>query len=136
MDEELKPCPFCGGELKVSEDKGRDYDTPRYYITCIDCGVTSTSSMFKDELINKWNQRAEPENKPLTWDELKKLEGEYVYVIETFSNNKDDNIEDWVLIKNITSRMLVSEEINSYAYTKESFGTGDGNWLAYKRKPE
>lgn len=57
----LKPCPFCGGKVKIDEDD--------FYMFCCDscsAGVTfakelkdgSATDMNLDESIGAWNRRA------------------------------------------------------------------------------
>lgn len=58
---ELKPCPFCGGE--VIEYVRRDFA----YIGCVRCSVAMQEGESKQELIERWNSRAEV-------DEIFKLE--------------------------------------------------------------
>ncbi len=54
MDDELKPCPFCGG--KVSE--WEDYDNS-WYVECNCCGVKVIQPTdTKDEVDKWWNRRA------------------------------------------------------------------------------
>lgn len=55
-DEELKPCPFCGG-------KNIDIQylslTKRYYFCrCLDCEAQTKSKTDKDKAIDAWNRRA------------------------------------------------------------------------------
>jgi Lar family restriction alleviation protein len=63
MENELKPCPFCGGE---AEHKmyfwGNHTKTHKpiwcYYIFCAECGAM-TDNIFKteEEAITAWNRR-------------------------------------------------------------------------------
>lgn len=54
MSEELKTCPFCGGEATLCENL--DYA----YVYCRDCGCqTDESHVSAKEAIAAWNQRAE-----------------------------------------------------------------------------
>ncbi|MEQ1977395.1 Lar family restriction alleviation protein [Xenorhabdus sp. SGI240] len=56
MTDELKPCPFCGGESDVSEEFGG-----KYYVYCGDCSVEQTEpSETEEEAIAAWNQREHP----------------------------------------------------------------------------
>ena len=69
MTNDLKPCPFCGGDAKIKKDYERDghYNIPIYFIKCSSCG--SNSAPYKtewrlpgdvqtmEELINRWNRR-------------------------------------------------------------------------------
>ena len=61
MNEELKPCPFCGGEADMV------YGVPAYdgsYAFCIECGLRTESYKTKsgstwdvDSAITAWNRR-------------------------------------------------------------------------------
>lgn len=61
--DELKPCPFCGGEAYYSFD-GKYY----WHVTCFDCGATvalpytdyyysEKMKASRDAVIKKWNKR-------------------------------------------------------------------------------
>lgn len=77
VKKELKPCPFCGGKIKLDEDD--------FYMFCCDkCGAGITfakeledgraTDCNKKESIEKWNRRA---NEPTAYDPdkvVKKLE--------------------------------------------------------------
>ena len=77
MTEELKPCPFCGGEAKFKIDSYFNTSTCagfKFYIKCSKCDVDLkkkyeySSSMFssgqitvvreKNRAIRDWNRRA------------------------------------------------------------------------------
>ncbi len=63
MTEELKPCPFCGGEAKLG-------DQARVEHFIVECGKCSKflESINQDEVIRKWNQRTpEPNTSVLRW---------------------------------------------------------------------
>jgi len=56
--EELKPCPFCGGEAK--NIKGRDIATGRnkwHKIYCISCQNRTWEHPRKKNAIEAWNKR-------------------------------------------------------------------------------
>lgn len=55
MPEELKPCPFCGGEGQISPDEDIVY--------CIECGV-SYADFDGKTAIELWNTRHESEELP------------------------------------------------------------------------
>ena len=63
--DELKKCPFCGGEVKIDED---DF----YMFCCDNCGAGVTfakeledgtaEDMNKEETVKSWNSRCRYEN--------------------------------------------------------------------------
>lgn len=74
VKKELKPCPFCGGKIKLDEDD--------FYMFCCDkCGAGITfakeledgtaTDCNKKESIEKWNRRA---NEPTAYDPEKVVE--------------------------------------------------------------
>ena len=89
MSEELKPCPFCGGEGKLilghySEDSRMD--TP-WYVKCKSCSATSTAVMpdwakynpyhrktseceaaMLDKAVKAWNTRHVETCENASWD--------------------------------------------------------------------
>lgn len=52
-EEELKPCPFCGGSPEIISDKSNE----SHYISCLDCRA-STMYSYKIDIIKAWNTRA------------------------------------------------------------------------------
>ena len=76
MAYELKPCPFCGGDvLNVTKDSFY------HILQCDQCGVEKAHTR-KHKLIKGWNRRADlacPKVKPLEW-----VEG-------TYTTTDDDN---------------------------------------------
>jgi Lar family restriction alleviation protein len=53
---ELKPCPFCGGEVKIKSDC-KNYIHSFYWITCNECGTRQMPSIHKEAVIESWNRR-------------------------------------------------------------------------------
>ena len=49
-EERLKPCPFCGGEARVTGYKS-------FWIVCKECLSESTVFDTKNEAIKAWNRR-------------------------------------------------------------------------------
>ena len=72
---ELKPCPFCGGEAKITKSgygHSKDYYSADYRIGCERCGFDFKATSYfgvKDgvpfvsvdgyeQIVDKWNRRA------------------------------------------------------------------------------
>lgn len=62
MTEELKPCPFCGGNAYLNCYKGTNY---WWEVSCTLCGASVSSPKIffpynkeaRNEAIKKWNRR-------------------------------------------------------------------------------
>jgi len=66
MNEELKACPFCGGEeMEVLHLKGTIIH-PHYYVKCDDCGSTGHN-------VKAWNTRPIEESLQKRIDEMEKV---------------------------------------------------------------
>ena len=53
----LKPCPFCGGEARICKYHGQD----KYFVVCELCGASvGNASATRDAAKNAWNTRYEP----------------------------------------------------------------------------
>lgn len=114
VKEELKPCPFCGGKIKLDEDD--------FYMFCCDkCGAGITfakeledgtaTDCNKKESIEKWNRRA---NEPTAYDPDK--------VVEQLENER----KFW---GNAYDSNLGKEKARSYEHAIEIVKAGgvDGN---------
>jgi len=55
--EEMKPCPFCGGEAGITWDKWKDDEL--YCCVECDCGVSTGVYETADEAVEMWNRRIE-----------------------------------------------------------------------------
>ena len=80
MADKLKPCPFCGGEVRLEKDFAQTKD-PVYYFECDKCGIL----VYPDELIDReksieaWNTRPNPWH---TGDPIE--EGDYYIAFRNF----------------------------------------------------
>lgn len=54
MTDELKRCPFCGGEAEM-----REGSSTRPYVRCKVCGCRTGSSKYRSAVKSAWNVRAE-----------------------------------------------------------------------------
>ena len=63
MDNELKPCPFCGGEARLIGHSP-------YSITCCKCRATTVICNTPEKAIDAWNYRVQPTFTP---DELEEI---------------------------------------------------------------
>ena len=74
MNYKLKPCPFCGGKAKFSEDK--DYQI--YSVNCTECDAGTNSYGIKRDAIDAWNKRIEPTFTPDELDAIRRIfDGRY-----------------------------------------------------------
>lgn len=60
--DELKPCPFCGGEAEIK--KGCTFGGNFYFVKCKKCSSEGERKYGKSEAIAAWNKRVCCEKKP------------------------------------------------------------------------
>ena len=80
---QLKLCPFCGGRATIQQDtrypRHGKRDTVKAFTpicTNCECLIYKADNVYfasEKKAIAAWNRRAQPENKPLTLDELGQL---------------------------------------------------------------
>lgn len=61
--EELKPCPFCGGEAKLtgysSAQSMKKYGNKIHWVICANkCKASGYEHDTKEKIIKAWNKRA------------------------------------------------------------------------------
>ena len=56
--DELKPCPFCGGEAVMDSD---GYYRKTFWVSCTYCGCSTQSFWTEKESVEAWNKRQEVE---------------------------------------------------------------------------
>lgn len=54
MSEELKPCPFCGGDAQIDEICGEEYSAE-----CKNCEIGTYFNTDKQKVIDAWNRRVQ-----------------------------------------------------------------------------
>ena len=73
--DELKPCPFCGGKSEIF----RGVNENQHTIRCTQCAMKMPTMLNEKDAVAAWNRRPEPENKPLTLEQLRQMDREPVY---------------------------------------------------------
>ena len=127
--EELKACPFCGGEAEL-------YNAEYPKATLVSCGTEGCPMQYgrnyatETDAIKAWNRRAEPENKPLTMERLGQMDGEPVW-IALLNIAKQPTCE---VITKICEDGIHTVGAGGSDYA--SFGLYAKTWLAYASKPE
>ena len=56
MEDNLKPCPFCGGEAGYTNAQLPN-GTEVYYIECLECGASSAVYGTVEKAVKEWNIR-------------------------------------------------------------------------------
>ena len=59
MNEELKPCPFCGGEAAIKHVTQLWEPRDSYWAACERCRMSGKHHNTEAEAISAWNARAE-----------------------------------------------------------------------------
>ena len=120
MSEKLLSCPFCGGIPAAVEDGYK-----AIAVHCFNCGADITAESEKKARA-AWNRRAQPENKPLTLDELKQMDGEPVWVM-----HQDGSGDRWGIVQDTEYGLCaVVDDDTAYWFT-DVCGT-----IAYRSKPK
>ena len=120
MPETLKPCPFCGGEAKFGANKSCCGKTVRIDCTNPDCGACVTAFSSKVYAAKAWNRRTQQPNEPLTVDELRKMDGDPVWIDDWYQD-----FHGWELSVDATD-YLENRDLSQYG----------SQWIAYRRPPE
>jgi hypothetical protein len=141
MSEVLRECPICktGQYVYVIPFDG---ESDKLVCACNVCGASTGACDTEEEAERQWNilvgnRRAEPENKPLTLDELRQMDGEPVWTVITIGC---DNAYGCELVgefgKSPDDRETISM-CNLIDGTYDVFADLYGKtWLAYRRKLE
>ena len=57
MSDELKPCPFCGGQAK----RVIDMSIHKEVVMCSDCGARAPQTSKTTKVVADWNTRTTPQ---------------------------------------------------------------------------
>ena len=68
MNDELKPCPFCGGKAEFFEDEF----FCRYSVVCTECGARTYTYGVEQDAMDAWNWRIEPTFTPDELDAIRR----------------------------------------------------------------
>jgi endogenous inhibitor of DNA gyrase (YacG/DUF329 family) len=138
MMDKLKACPFCGKPLYI---KIKRYTKPLL-------APLTPAAALRDELIDitgedyvpiqavycpicghPLNRRATPENKPLTLEQLKRMDREPVWI-----QGSDTETSGWSIFKGNSQKQIANcpNDWNISYYLKDYGKT----WIAYPRKME
>ena len=81
--ENLKPCPFCGGEADCNDGGICDKDgNPVWWVECLSCGANVEGSENTEEAaMLAWNTRPTPTPEALSLGQLMQMDGEPVMVL-------------------------------------------------------
>lgn len=131
MSNTLLPCPFCGGEATISDG---GYSGEKFLARCRELSCPAASGFIRkthDEAIAAWNRRAEPENNPLTLDELKQMDGKPVWTVGVGAN-KCKSYYALVMLSRKSVYTVIGDEMVQVGALCQYGKT----WLAYRSNPK
>ena len=79
----LLKCPFCGGKPIIKNDvnsEGKPFYQVKHDCVCFLTMMKTFCYKAEEEAVSAWNRRAQPDNAPLTLDELREMDGQPVWV--------------------------------------------------------
>lgn len=137
-DDAVLPCPFCGSK-NIAYGKYEHTAGRRYAIVCMNCMAQIDPGWAQSwgAVQGMWNRRAQPENAPLTLDELREMDGEPVYVVTL--DNPLENQPYWAIAGINSNDSRYQNGVALYNRVQGDWGAFDlygDTWLAYRRKPE
>lgn len=130
--EKLWLCLFCGEDAEVNHINigGGEWT---FEVRCPGCGCGTDGNNSREYSVSAWNTRAEPDNKPLTLDELRESQYEPVYMILN-SRGEPLGIDGFWMVASVS--VYEGEEwLTDSDMTTVSFSDYGETWLAYRRPP-
>ena len=131
----IEKCPFCGGEAVPTQEDCLGYYNDTWMVFCSACDlyIGFAKQYTKEQAIVAWNRRAQPENKPLTLDELKQMDGEPIWVV-TLEGTDEPR---WGIVVSAGKRGIdLICVLNGAPSSKlADFDLYNYTWLAYRNKP-
>jgi hypothetical protein len=88
MNEELKACPFCGQPMTIKYSSFKKLFIVEHKVFNRFC-ITNKITFEEESLafaIKAWNRRAQPDNPPLSLEQLRQMDGEPVWFTDTDGN--------------------------------------------------
>lgn len=85
---ELKPCPFCGGEPILRKERAEHNLFDYFTIRCFVCSAEGVGSIYKIEAVTKWNTR-HYDDAPAYVRKLQLLDIENANLIERYENQME-----------------------------------------------
>lgn len=126
---ELKPCPFCGGEVSIARRYNDDFLGNVYWPICDDCFNTCNEHFETEEEAIMWaNRRQTPTPEALSIEQLMQMDGEPVWVVE----NQDyvGASSGWGLF--YADKTAVMQNFTHHVVWISKYGE---NWTAFATKP-
>ena len=105
--------------------EARNDQVTRYQKAAKDCEEILTDYVA---LKQYWSEQQE--NPPLTWDELKTMEGKPVWVVFTTAGKWRYDYGEWIIITYIDDYELIDNDDYGF-YPQKSYGT---EWQAYRKE--
>lgn len=127
MNEVLRECPFCGSNNIIFMDSSNEVDEKAW---CVEC--QANIPRFKgrrEELIQAWNRRTQPDNPPLSLEQLRGMGGEPVWIEDL----EEPENSEWKICYWDRGKYLVLTSMHCQGHLLDEYGK---TWLAYAHKPE
>lgn len=134
---ESKPCPCCGSPVIM----GAPNMHGKTHVLCPNCFLESAWGT-PEEVAAKWNRRAQPDNAPLTLDELRGMEerGEAIYVCKIDETPIFRGNLFTAAVLDTTQAFGTLNGLHLQAIYGRQLTLAEGDygktWLAYRRPPE